>query len=94
MDWGEDMGSELWVFPRGMECNGKAGPNSVTWTSKYGSLIVCSYGIGSAEGMNEKGLVTNGLFLTESDYGQPDDRPILSISILVQYILDNFPHRV
>src|SRR5262245_34786779 len=38
MDWGEDMHSNLWVFPRGMSRDGTAGPNSVKWTSKYGSL--------------------------------------------------------
>jgi penicillin V acylase-like amidase (Ntn superfamily) len=38
MDWGEDMHSNLWVFPRGMSRDGAAGPNSVKWTSKYGSL--------------------------------------------------------
>jgi len=43
MDWGEDMHSNLWVFPRGMSHDGVAGPNSVKWTSKYGSLAVSSY---------------------------------------------------
>ena len=33
MDWVEDMSSNLWVFPRGMQRDGAAGPNSVKWTS-------------------------------------------------------------
>ena len=90
LDWPETMDSELWVFPRGMKRHGAAGPKSVTWTSTYGSLIVSTYNGGSIDGMNEKGLVMNGLYLVESDYGQPDERPTISIMALGQYILDNF----
>lgn len=74
LDWPETMDSELWVFPRGMDRDGAAGPESITWTSKYGSLIVSTYESGSIDGMNEKGLVMNGLYLVESDYGPPDNR--------------------
>ena len=90
MDWPESMDSELWLFPRGMDRDGAAGPESVTWTSKYGSLIVSIYDSGSVDGMNEKGLVMNGLYLVESDYGPPDNRPTITILALGQYILDNF----
>lgn len=90
LDWPEPMDSELWVFPRGMDRNGAAGPKSITWTSKYGSLIVSTYEGGSIDGMNEKGLVMNGLYLVESDYGPPDSRPTITIMALGQYILDNF----
>jgi penicillin V acylase-like amidase (Ntn superfamily) len=90
MDWGEDMRSNLWVFPRGMLRDGAAGPNSVKWTSKYGSLAVSSYEAGTADGMNEKGLVINGLYLAESDFGKPDGRPTMSIMAYGQYVLDNF----
>ncbi|MBF0530110.1 MAG: linear amide C-N hydrolase [Deltaproteobacteria bacterium] len=91
MDWGEDMFSNAWVFPRGMARDGAAGPNSIKWTSKYGSLTVSGYEAGTADGMNEKGLVANVLFLAESDFGTPKgDKPILSISAWVQYVLDNF----
>ena len=38
MDWGEDMHSNAWAFPRGMARDGAAGPGSVRWTSKYGSV--------------------------------------------------------
>src|SRR5262245_49214477 len=90
MDWGEDVHSNLWVFPRGMERNGAAGPNSLKWTSKYGSLGVSAYESGIADGMNEEGLVMNGLYLTESDYGKPDGRPTMSIMAAGQYVLDSF----
>lgn len=91
MDWKEDMISNLWVLPAGMKRNGAAGPNSLEWTSKYGSVIVSGYEIGSTDGLNEKGLVANLLYLAESEYPKADPiRPYLSISTWVQYVLDNF----
>jgi choloylglycine hydrolase len=91
MDWSEDMHSDLWVFPRGIKRDGAAGPKSTTWTSKYGSLIVSGYDSGTTDGMNEKGLVANLLYLVESDYGKPNGEiPLLSISLWAQYVLDNF----
>jgi choloylglycine hydrolase len=91
MDWSEDMHSDLWVFPKGIKRDGAAGPKSIAWTSKYGSLIVSGYNVGTADGMNEKGFVANLLYLAESDYGKPNDEmPVLSISLWAQYVLDNF----
>ncbi|MEG6508248.1 linear amide C-N hydrolase [Methyloligella sp. 2.7D] len=90
MDWKEDMQTDLWVFPRGMKRSGEAGPGSPEWTSKYGSVIASSYNIASADGMNEKGLVANLLYLAESDYGDDTKNPPLSIALWAQYVLDNF----
>ena len=45
MDWIEDMGSNLWAFPAGMKRNGAAGPNSIQWTSLYGSVITSGYDV-------------------------------------------------
>ena len=70
---------------------GQAGAESIQWTSKYGSVVVSGYEAGSADGMNEKGLVANLLYLAESDYGKPDgSRPFLSIAAWPQYVLDNY----
>ena len=90
MDWKEDIQTNLWVFPRGLQRDGAAGPNSPKWVSKYGSVIASGYDIGTADGMNEKGLVTSLLYLVESDYGKPDGKPPLSISLWAQYVLDHF----
>jgi len=91
MDWAEDVFSNAWVFPRGMSREGNAGPNSVKWTSKYGSLAVSGYDAGTADGINEQGLVTNLLYLAESDYGKPrSGQPTISIMAWAQYVLDNF----
>jgi choloylglycine hydrolase len=74
-----------------MKRDGAAGPKSITWTSKYGSLIVSGYNVGTADGMNEKGLVANVLYLAESEYTAPNgETPLLSISLWAQYALDNF----
>ncbi|TVQ52747.1 MAG: linear amide C-N hydrolase [Phycisphaerales bacterium] len=92
MDWSEDMFSNLWVFPRGMERDAGMGPEtSVTWTSRYGSVVTSGYEAGTMDGLNEKGLVANLLYLTESKYTPADDtRPALVISSWAQYMLDNF----
>lgn len=90
MDWAEDMGTNLWVFPRGMTRDGAAGPNAPTWTSKYGSLVASGYDLGTADGMNEAGLVANLLYLAESDYGTTQGKPPLSMALWAQYVLDNF----
>ncbi|MCX7116064.1 MAG: linear amide C-N hydrolase [Gammaproteobacteria bacterium] len=91
MDWDENMHSAMWVFPRGIARNGLAGPESPQWVSKYGSVVISVYNIASADGMNEKGLVMNLLYLAESDYGTlQKGHPPLSVSIWGQYALDNF----
>lgn len=91
MDWQEDMSSNLWVFPAGMKRDGAAGPSSMGWMSKYGSVVTSGYEVGSADGMNEKGLVANLLYLAESDYGKPvENRPTLSIAAWPQFVLDNY----
>ena len=91
MDWNEDMMSNLWVFPRGIQRNGLAGPSSIQWRSRYGSVVVSGYEAGSTDGMNEKGFVANLLFLAESDYGQPvSGEKVLSLSLWLQYFLDQY----
>jgi choloylglycine hydrolase len=90
MDWMEDMQTDLWVFPRGMARSGNAGEGSPEWTSKYGSVIASGYNIASADGMNEKGLVTNLLYLAESNYGDSKTGAPMVIGMWAQYVLDNF----
>ena len=91
MDWVEDMQTNLWAFPRGMERDGGLGPGSLSWTSQYGSIVASVYEGGTADGMNEKGLVANLLYLAESEYPAADDpRPGVCITAWAQYLLDNF----
>ncbi|MEZ5899456.1 MAG: linear amide C-N hydrolase [Hyphomicrobiaceae bacterium] len=91
MDWKEDIGTNLWVFPKGMSRTGEAGANSITWTSKYGSVIASGYDIATTDGLNEAGLVANVLWLAESEYPDYDGKsPGLAISAWAQFVLDNY----
>lgn len=91
MDWKEDIMSNLYLLPRGMKRVSHDAPDQLTWTSKYGSIVATGYDIGTCDGMNEKGLVANLLFLPESVYTRSDDtRPLMGMAIWTQYVLDNF----
>ncbi len=43
MDWARPIQTSLYILPRGMERNGEVGPNSIRWTSKYGSLVATAF---------------------------------------------------
>jgi penicillin V acylase-like amidase (Ntn superfamily) len=91
MDWFEDVQTNLWLFPRGMQRDGSAGRNSLRWVSKYGSVVAAGFDAGTADGLNEKGLMANLLYLAETDFGKRNEsRPGISWSIFTQYLLDNF----
>jgi penicillin V acylase-like amidase (Ntn superfamily) len=91
MDWTQSMETNLWAFPAGLKRNGNAGPQSLQWQSKYGSIVATCYDGLSADGLNEKGLVANILYLSSSVYPKLDGkRPALSIAGWAQYVLDNF----
>ncbi len=91
MDWKNDIGTNLWIFPRGMARSGETGANTVKWTSKYGSVIASAYDISTSDGVNEAGLAANILWLVESGYPKFDgSKPGMSIAIWAQYVLDNF----
>lgn len=80
------------ILPRGMERNGEAGSDSVTWKSKYGSVVVTAFHTNAVtDGMNEKGLAVHLLYLPGKTY------PVMSKNakrianvLLSQYILDNY----
>lgn len=93
MDWVTNLGTNLWSFPRGMKRNGAAGPNSVEWNSKYGSVVCSAFEAATADGMNEKGLAANLLYLAESEYQAKPKTPnqrAICISAWAQYVLDQF----
>ncbi|MGY6630565.1 MAG: linear amide C-N hydrolase [Wenzhouxiangella sp.] len=93
MDFSIDIPANLWLFPRGMERQGQVGPNSLRWTSRYGSIAASSWDIATPDGMNEQGLVANMLWLVQSaypDFDQDSGATGLTISAWAQYVLDNF----
>ncbi len=93
MDFSIDIPANLWVFPRGMKRHGEVGPNSIEWTSRYGSVAASSWDIATPDGMNEKGLVANLLWLVQSEYPtfeKEGSKKGLTIAAWAQYALDNF----
>lgn len=94
MDWFMRYPTTLWKFPRGMVRSGLTKENPLKWTSKYGSIATVQTAEGqsaTSDGMNEKGLAANLLYLTETEYPKRD-RKIkgLASSAYLQYLLDNF----
>lgn len=93
MDWFvSDMDTNMWLYPRGLERSSNT-PAPLVWKSKYGSVVTTIYEGAAADGMNEKGLAANMLYLAESEYppeAAGDTRPTLPISAWAQYVLDNY----
>ncbi|GKV78076.1 choloylglycine hydrolase [Pectobacterium carotovorum subsp. carotovorum] len=98
MDWAEDTETNLWIFPRELKRSGAAGEHSLEWTSKYGSVIASAFDsnpnmASTTDGVNEKGLAANVLWLAESKYPKTAptaQKPGLSVAAWAQYVLDNF----
>lgn len=93
MDFSMEIPANLWQFPRGMQRDGKTGKNTVAWTSKYGSVVTSSWDIAVSDGINEKGLNANMLWLNNSKYppfDQDGKTKGLAVSLWAQYALDNF----
>jgi penicillin V acylase-like amidase (Ntn superfamily) len=97
MDWPESTVPILTVLPRGFAHDGgKLGdhtlgdPNPKKWVSKYGSLVTTVYGLGAADGLNERGLAVHMLFLNAADFGARDKAlPGVQGGLWAQYALDN-----
>lgn len=93
LDWRTPIPTNLYVYPAGMsKVSMPEGPR-FEWTSKYGSVLAVGYDGGVTEGMNERGLVINGLFCKNSVYREAptgSDVPIMSLAVFVSYMLDNF----
>jgi choloylglycine hydrolase len=95
MDWYVRYPTTIWKFPRGLSREGLTPNNPAQWISKYGSVVIVQTAEGNqsatADGLNEKGLVANLLYLTETDYGKrKPEIPGVASSIYLQFILDNF----
>lgn len=97
MDWPTTTDPVLTVFPRGaVHHGGLLGGHSVvtenpaTWTAKYASLVTTIYGIGAADGVNEKGLAAHLLYLNGTQMPARDPSvPGVQIGLWAQYVLDN-----
>lgn len=94
LDWRTPIPTNLYVYPAGVQKQSMPDGPMLTWTSKYGSVVAVGYDGGVTEGMNEKGLSMNGLFCKGTIYkestGTDDKTPVVSLSMLVSFFLDNF----
>lgn len=90
MDWSVSDEPELWFVPSGLTRTGCDDTGALTWTSIYASVVTSMWGIGTVDGMNEKGLAAHALYLDPQDvsFAEPDGRPVLPITLWVQHILD------
>lgn len=81
--------AKIVVYPRGMARDGAVTTGaSAKWVSKHGSITVKSLDAATSDGMNEKGLVANLLYLHETEYETRDARPGLANAMMLQYVLD------
>ena len=93
LDWRTPIPTNLYVYPAGIAKESMPEGPRFTWTSKYGSVLAVGYDGGVTEGMNDKGLVMNGLFCKVSTYKEApegSDMPVMSLAVIVSYFLDNF----
>jgi choloylglycine hydrolase len=108
LDWAVNDEPDLWFFPRGTEHAGDAGggpglddidgtgtervANTLTWRSRYASVGVTMWRLGTIDGLNERGLAAHTLYLDpeEAEFEPADDRPAVAHIQWAQYLLDNF----
>ncbi len=94
LDWRTPIPTNLYVYPQGVARQSMPSGPRLQWTSKYASVVTVGYDGGVTEGMNEAGLVMNGLFCKGTIYReavQGDSKtPVMSLSMLISYFLDNF----
>lgn len=91
LDWKEDIPTNLYVMPKGISRASYDDSDAIHWSAKYGSVVAVGYDLGVSEGMNEKGLAVNCLYLPGTEYTfAGDTRKKMSASVWVSYVLDNF----
>ncbi len=92
LDWKTPIPTNLYVYPRGMSKVSSDQPNHTSWVSKYGAVYAVGYDGGVTEGMNEKGLVVNGLFCKGTIYNEEkaNGKPQMSLAVFVAWMLDQF----
>lgn len=90
LDWKTPIPTNIYVYPRGIPKQSSNLPNHLKWTSKYGAVYAVSYDGGVTEGMNEKGLVVNGLFCKGTVYNDSvSSKPyVMSLAVFPAWLLD------
>jgi len=87
-DWNIGDGL-IFVNKRGVAKAGTADKNAAKWVSKYGSVTFNQYGRENPSGgMNEMGLVIELMWLDDTQYPKPDNKPAVDVLEWIQYQLD------
>lgn len=96
MDWPYDFNTHFYIIPREELNVGLKGGYS--WKSKYGAVVLAGALNGGGpingvfDGLNERGLGVNMLYLAETDFGPvpSDSSRKISWAAWLQYIVSNF----
>jgi penicillin V acylase-like amidase (Ntn superfamily) len=97
MDFPVSTEPVLTVLPRGLKHDGGLidgkrieANNPARWTSKYGSIVTAAMGVGTADGVNEKGVAMHILYFVPVDFGPRDAKKAgIQATLWGQYVLDN-----
>ncbi len=96
MEWGADLQSHVWKYPRGQSRNSQTpdGKPGLTWKSKFGYVALDATNMPLAvDGLNEKGLSVGLLWMPGTRYQQVDaNHAEVAVSIvdLDHWLLGNF----
>jgi penicillin V acylase-like amidase (Ntn superfamily) len=89
MDWPVTDEPKLWALPAGIDRTGGL-PGSVSWTSRFGSVVLSMFDAGTTDGINERGLGAHALYLDGARFAPPDAPGVLGNVLWAQWALDNF----
>ncbi|MCL5445432.1 MAG: linear amide C-N hydrolase [Actinobacteria bacterium] len=90
LDWAVSDEPDLWYLPTGIERTGGVNDLAARWKSKYASLVLSMWRLGSVDGVNERGLAAHTLYLEGAEMETGGGRPTVSQIHWVQFVLDSF----
>ncbi len=90
-----DLAYDVAIYPQGMKDTGQVSKGKqLEWTSKYASIMVRENEpplLANIEGVNEKGLGVNLLYLGGTQYEKRDiNKPGISMYVWAKYVMDNY----
>jgi len=96
MDWPYDFNTHFYIIPRGARNEGIR--DGLVWESQFGAVVAAGAMTpggridGVFDGLNERGLGANLLYLAEADFGPAPStaKPKISMGAWVTYVLTQF----
>jgi len=88
LDWAVSDEPRLWALPPGLPRRGTPDGDGLRWTSRHASVVVSGWDLLTSEGMNDAGLAAHLLYLADTTWEPPDDRPALGNTMWAQWALD------